>query len=102
MFGARFPDIPARSVDISRRLTRDVRLDPIFAAAIMPATVVVDMVATGHSFFRFSERIDDPGRGLITFAFLSILERNERGRMEQLVAHDRFHTICRVSDTSLN
>jgi hypothetical protein len=103
VFGTLFPDIPARTADISRRLTRDARLDPIFAAAITPATVVVDMVTTGRSFFRFAERIGDPGRGFITFAFLDhLLNGDERARVDHLMARDRFHTICRVSDTGLN
>ena len=103
VFGALFPDIPARNVDISRRLTRDTRLDTIFAAAITPATVVVDMVATGRSFFRFAERIGNPGRGFITFAFLDhLLTDEERGWVQQLAADGRFHTVCPVSNTNLS
>jgi len=70
VFVSMFPDIPTRSVNISRRLAGDEHMASMFAVGITPATVFVDMVGTGRSFFRFSESTGNPGRALILFAFL--------------------------------
>jgi hypothetical protein len=102
VFAGLFPEIPTRSLDISRRLTLDPDLDPIFTAGITPATVVVDMVGTGRSFFHFAERNGSPGRALILFAFLEVLLKPaERATAERRAADGRFAHVCRIGGGGL-
>jgi hypothetical protein len=87
----------SRGLDISRRLADDAEMGALFAAGITPATVVVDMVGTGRSFFRFAARHGDPGHALILFAFLDLLlTEPERAGIEQHRAAGRFVHVCRV------
>ena len=102
VFAGLFPETPTRSLDISRRLTLDAKLDPIFTAGITPATVVVDMVGTGRSFFRFAERNGGPGRALILFAFLELLlNPAERAVAERRAAEGRLDHVCRIGGGGL-
>ena len=99
VFVSMFPDIPSRSLDISRRLARDEDVAPIFTLGISPATVVVDMVGTGRSFFRFAERNGNPGRALILFSFLDLMLRDdERKKSDQRQAAGRFFYVCRIKE----
>jgi hypothetical protein len=102
VFAGLFPEFPVRSLDISRRLTSAADLDPVFAAGITPATVVVDMVGTGRSFFRFGERNGSPGRSLILFAFLDLLlNPAERAQAERRMEEGRFDHVCRITGGGL-
>jgi hypothetical protein len=84
VFTSMFADIPTRSLDISRRLAGDENMAALFSYGITPATVVVDMVGTGRSFFRFAERNGNPGRTLVLFAFLdAFLSDSERETAER-------------------
>jgi hypothetical protein len=79
-------------------LTSASDLDPNFAAGITPATVVVDIVGTGRSFFRFAERNRSPGRALALFAFLDrLLKPDERVLAEQRAAEGGFDHVCRIT-----
>jgi hypothetical protein len=102
VFAGLFPEIPLRSLDISRRLTSDADLDPVLTSGITPATVVVDMVGTGRSFFRFAERNGSPGRALILFAFLDLLlNPAERALADRRAAEGRFDHVCRITGGGL-
>jgi hypothetical protein len=102
VFAGLYPEIPLRSLDISRRLTAAPDLDPIFNAGITPATVVVDMVGTGRSFFRFAERNGSPGRALILFAFLDLLlSPAERAQADRRAAEGRFDHVHRITGGGL-
>jgi hypothetical protein len=94
VFVSTFPDIPTRSLDISRRLAGDERMASMFAFGITPATVFVDMVGSGRSFFRFSESTGNPGRALILFAFLEgVLSGTERKKPEIVRKPDASRTF---------
>lgn len=103
VFVSLFPDSPARCIDISRRLADDPACDPVFAAAITPETVVVDMVGTGRSFFRFAERSGAAGRGLVLFAFLShLLTADDRAQADRRAAEGSFQHVLHVSGGGLS
>jgi hypothetical protein len=99
VFVSMFPDIPARSLDISRRLANDENMAAVFAHGITPATVVVDMVGTGRSFFRFAEKNSNPGRAFILLMFLELLLTGaERNKAEQRQSAGRFMHVLRFQD----
>jgi hypothetical protein len=98
VFVSMFPDVPAVSLDISRRLAADEQTGKLFASGIGPSTVVVDMVGTGRSYFGFAERHGDPGKGLFLFALLElILNGTEREQVEARRAAGRFAFVCRIT-----
>lgn len=101
VFSSMFPDVPVRGLDISRRLVADRRLDALFATGINADTVVVDMVGTGRSYFRFSEQNGRPERALILFAFLDflLLEAPDRAVADRRAAEGRLQHICKISGT---
>lgn len=98
VFAALFPEITARRVDLSRRLTRDGTMDAVLLDGIGPATVFVDMVASGRSFFHFSDRTNHPGQGLLAFCFLeTMLNPADRTRAEERIASGRLAFQFRLS-----
>jgi hypothetical protein len=102
VFIGMFPDVTARSLDISRRLVIDRRLDRLFATGINAGTVVVDMVGSGRSYFSFSEQNGRPERAFILFAFLEfLLEGPDRTAADQRQAEGRLHHVLRLSGGGL-
>lgn len=98
VFTSMFPNIPARGLDISRRLAADPGISAMFAGAITESSIVVDMVGTGRSFFKFAEANGNPGRTLVLFAFLDLLlQPPQRQQAEQRQALGRFQHVCRVT-----
>lgn len=73
VFRVLFPGITAFNIDLSRKLLRDLKLDPFFASRIDGSTVVVDMLSTGRSFFMFADRTGAFGKTFAIFMFLEKL-----------------------------
>jgi hypothetical protein len=98
VFSSMYPDIPARGLDISRRLAGDEEMARLFSDSITPSTVVVDMIGTGRSFFRFAESNGSPGRGLILFAYLDLLlGQAERKRAAGRHAEGRLSAVSTIN-----
>jgi hypothetical protein len=93
VFAALHPELAVRQLDLTRRLTRDAHNDGLFAGAVTPSTIVVDMVGTGRSFFRFAERSSVAARGLIFFLFLDML-LGETERVELAARRERGQLYC--------
>jgi len=72
IFRTMFPSVAAFNIDLSRRLTRNATLDAFFTSRIDQATVLVDVLSTGRSFFNFAART---GANFRTFTTLLFLER---------------------------
>jgi hypothetical protein len=103
VFIALFPAIQARTIDMSRRLINGGEQDGLFAAAITRETVVVDLVSSGRSFFRFAERNGKPGRVFVACVFLNtLLNQDEHQRAEELVDAGRFRALFSTTGDGLH
>jgi hypothetical protein len=94
VFVAMFPEVPVRTIDMSRRLISGGEHDTMFAAAVTPETVVVDLVSSGRSFFRFAKRNGHPGRIFVACVFLDgLLSQRERDLAKQRMSQGRFQAL---------
>lgn len=94
VFVALFPEVPVRTVDMSRRLINGGEHDQLFAAAVTADTVVVDLISSGRSFFRFAERNGHPGRSFVACVFLDgLLSPRERELANERMRQGRFQAL---------
>lgn len=101
IFLSMFPDAEIKQIDLNRHIASvdDPDFNAVLGAQITPNSLLIDMVATGRSVFRFIDNTNTPFFGFVSLIYLdALLREHETALRDTDIDKGRFSFFIRQSE----